>query len=288
MINILVTGSNGQLGSALQVLAKQYTQYQFYFTDVAELDITDKSAIAVFVSANSIYAIVNCAAYTAVDKAESDLELADKINHLAVKYLAEVAKEHQCKLIHISTDYVFDGTHHIPYVETDVPNPQSVYGKTKLAGEQVLQEINPSNSIIIRTSWVYSSFGANFVKTMLKLGKERDELRVITDQVGTPTYAADLAQTILTILPHLSNEKVEVYHYTNEGVCSWYDFAQAIFEISKIDCKVIPITTAQYPTAAQRPHYSVLNKTQLKEKFKIEIPYWRDSLRNCLKKMSIR
>lgn len=288
MINILVTGSNGQLGSALQVLAKQYTQYQFYFTDVAELDITDKSAIAVFVSANSIYAIVNCAAYTAVDKAESDLELADKINHLAVKYLAEVAKEHQCKLIHISTDYVFDGTHHIPYVETDQPNPQSVYGKTKLAGEQVLQEINPSNSIIIRTSWVYSSFGANFVKTMLKLGKERDELRVITDQVGTPTYAADLAQTILTILPHLSNEKVEVYHYTNEGVCSWYDFAQAIFEISKIDCKVIPITTAQYPTAAQRPHYSVLNKTQLKEKFKIEIPYWRDSLRNCLKKMSIR
>lgn len=288
MINILVTGSNGQLGSALQVLAKQYTQYQFYFTDVAELDITDKSAIAVFVSANSIYAIVNCAAYTAVDKAESDLELADKINHLAVKYLAEVAKEHQCKLIHISTDYVFDGTHHIPYVETDVPNPQSVYGKTKLAGEQVLQEINPSNSIIIRTSWIYSSFGANFVKTMLKLGKERDELRVITDQVGTPTYAADLAQTILTILPHLSNEKVEVYHYTNEGVCSWYDFAQAIFEISKIDCKVIPITTAQYPTAAQRPHYSVLNKTQLKEKFKIEIPYWRDSLRNCLKKMSIR
>lgn len=288
MINILVTGSNGQLGSALQVLAKQYTQYQFYFTDVAELDITDKSAIAVFVSANSIYAIVNCAAYTAVDKAESDLELADKINHLAVKYLAEVAKEHQCKLIHISTDYVFDGTHHIPYLENDVPNPQSVYGKTKLAGEQVLQEINPSNSIIIRTSWVYSSFGANFVKTMLKLGKERDELRVITDQVGTPTYAADLAQTILTILPHLSNEKVEVYHYTNEGVCSWYDFAQAIFEISKIDCKVIPITTAQYPTAAQRPHYSVLNKTQLKEKFKIEIPYWRDSLRNCLKKMSIR
>ncbi|HEX5743522.1 MAG TPA: dTDP-4-dehydrorhamnose reductase [Flavobacteriaceae bacterium] len=288
MINILVTGSNGQLGSALQVLAKQYTQYQFYFTDVAELDITDKSAIAVFVSANSIYAIVNCAAYTAVDKAESDLELADKINHLAVKYLAEVAKEHQCKLIHISTDYVFDGTHHIPYLENDVPNPQSVYGKTKLAGEQVLQEINPSNSIIIRTSWIYSSFGANFVKTMLKLGKERDELRVITDQVGTPTYAADLAQTILTILPHLSNEKVEVYHYTNEGVCSWYDFAQAIFEISKIDCKVIPITTAQYPTAAQRPHYSVLNKTQLKEKFKIEIPYWRDSLRNCLKKMSIR
>jgi dTDP-4-dehydrorhamnose reductase len=288
MINILVTGSNGQLGSALQVLAKQYTQYQFYFTDVAELDITDKSAIAVFVSANSIYAIVNCAAYTAVDKAESDLELADKINHLAVKYLAEVAKEHQCKLIHISTDYVFDGTHHIPYLENDVPNPQSVYGSTKLAGELALQKINPVNAIIIRTSWVYSSFGANFVKTMLKLGKERDELRVITDQVGTPTYAADLAQTILTILPHLSNEKVEVYHYTNEGVCSWYDFAQAIFEISKIDCKVIPITTAQYPTAAQRPHYSVLNKTQLKEKFKIEIPYWRDSLRNCLKKMSIR
>jgi dTDP-4-dehydrorhamnose reductase len=282
MYNILVTGSNGQLGSELQVLAKHYTQYQFFYTDVAELDITDKSAIATFVKEKDINAIINCAAYTAVDKAESEVVLADKINHLAVKNLAEVAKEYGCKFIHISTDYVFDGTHHQPYLETELPNPKSVYGTTKLAGEEAMREVNPGNSIIIRTSWVYSSFGTNFVKTMLKLGKERDELKVISDQVGTPTYAADLAQTILAILPQLSNEKVEVYHYTNEGVCSWYNFAQAIFEISNIDCRVIPITTAQYPTAAQRPHYSVLNKTKLKEAFKMEIPYWRESLKRCL------
>ena len=284
MNNILVTGANGQLGSELQVLAKQYPQYQFFFTDVAELDITNPKAIEVFVKENKINAIINCAAYTAVDKAESEVELADNINHLAVKYLAEVAKEHQCKLIHISTDYVFDGTNHQPYLETDIPNPKSVYGATKLAGEQAMQEVNPTNSIIIRTSWVYSSFGTNFVKTMLKLGKEREELKVISDQVGTPTYAADLAKAILEILPQLSNKKVEVYHYTNEGVCSWFDFAHAIFEISKTACKVIPITTAQYPTAAKRPQYSVLNKSKIKETFKIEIPYWRESLKECLGK----
>lgn len=282
MQSILITGSNGQLGSELQVLAKQYQQHQFFFTDVAELDITDKTAIAAFVKENDINAIINCAAYTAVDKAESEAAIADKINHFAVKNLAEVAKEYDCKLIHISTDYVFDGTNHQPYLETDIPNPKSVYGSTKLAGEQVMQQINPMNSGIIRTSWVYSSFGANFVKTMLKLGAERDELKVISDQVGTPTYAADLAQVILKILPQLVNEKVAIYHYTNEGVCSWYDFAQAIFEISQVDCNVTPITTAQYPTAAKRPQYSVLNKTKIKESYHVDIPYWRDSLEECL------
>lgn len=282
MQSILITGSNGQLGSELQVLAKQYQQHQFFFTDVAELDITDKRAIAAFVKENKINVILNCAAYTAVDKAESEAAIADKINHFAVKNLAEVAKEYDCKLIHISTDYVFDGTNHQPYLETDIPNPKSVYGSTKLAGEQVMQQINPMNSGIIRTSWVYSSFGANFVKTMLKLGAERDELKVISDQVGTPTYAADLAQVILKILPQLVNEKVAIYHYTNEGVCSWYDFAQAIFEISQVDCNVTPITTAQYPTAAKRPQYSVLNKTKIKESYHVDIPYWRDSLEECL------
>ena len=282
MYNILITGSNGQLGSELQVIAKQYPQYVFFFTDVAELDITNLITIENFVIENSIHTIINCAAYTAVDKAESEELLADNINHLAVKNLAKVAKEHRCQFIHISTDYVFDGTNHLPYLETDIPNPQSVYGKTKLAGERAIQEINPSNSIIIRTSWVYSSFGANFVKTMLKLGKEREELKVISDQVGTPTYAADLAKTILTILPQLTNENVAVYHYTNEGVCSWYDFAQAIFEITHTQCNVIPISTAQYPTAAQRPHYSVLNKSKIKETYYLAIPFWRKSLNDCL------
>lgn len=282
MYNILITGSNGQLGSELQVLAKQYPQHQFFYTDVAELDITDKTAIAIFVKENKINSIINCAAYTAVDKAESEAALAEKINHLAVKNLAEVAKEYSCKLIHISTDYVFDGTNHLPYVERDEPNPKSVYGRTKLKGEQALQVINPGNSIIIRTSWVYSSYGANFVKTMLKLGSERNELNVIFDQVGTPTYAADLANAILDILPQLSNPKVEVFHYTNEGVCSWYDFTKVIFEMTNTPCKVNPISTAQYPTVAKRPHYSVLNKTKIKEIFEIAIPYWRDSLKECL------
>lgn len=282
MYNILVTGSNGQLGSELQVLAKKHPQYSFYFTDVAELDITDKTAIEAFVKENNINAIINCAAYTAVDKAESEVTLADKINHLAVKYLAELTKEYQCKLIHISTDYVFDGTNYIPYQEIDIPNPQSVYGSTKLAGELALQKINPVNAIIIRTSWVYSSFGANFVKTILRLGNEKETLSVIDDQIGTPTYAADLAHTILEILPKIDCKNVEFFHYSNEGVCSWYDFAQAIFEMTKTDCKINPIVTAQYPTAAKRPQYSVLNKSKMKEIFQLEIPYWRNSLKACL------
>ena len=285
MYNILVTGANGQLGSELNEWSKKYTQYLFFFTDVAELDITDKKAIADFVKENKINAIINCAAYTAVDKAETEVVLADKINHLAVKNLAEVAKEYTYKFIHISTDYVFDGTSHLPYTETVIPNPKSVYGSTKLDGERAMQNINPSNSIIIRTSWVYSSFGSNFVKTMLKLGKERDQLNVIFDQVGTPTYAKDLAHSILEILPKVSNNKVEVYHYSNEGVCSWYDFSLAIFEMNNIKCIVNPISTSQYPTAAERPAYSILNKTKIKDTYKITIPYWRDSLKLCIGKL---
>ena len=285
MYNILVTGSNGQLGSEIKALSGNYSDNQFFFTDVAELDITNKKQIRAFVAQNNINIIINCAAYTAVDKAESEAVLADKINHLAVKNLAAIAQEFNCKLVHISTDYVFDGANHLPYVETDATNPQSVYGSTKLAGELAMQSINPNNSIIIRTSWVYSSFGTNFVKTMLKLSKDRTELNVIDDQIGTPTYARDLAQVILEILPKLKHEKVAIYHYSNEGVCSWYDFARVIFELTNISCKVNPITTAQYPTVAKRPQYSILDKTKIKDAFKITIPYWRDSLSGCLESM---
>lgn len=280
MDNILVTGSKGQLGSEIRALAPKYPNYKFVFTDAEELDICNHVAVKQCITTNNIKAIVNCAAYTAVDKAEEQYELADKINHLAVANFAQLAKENGIKLIHISTDYVFDGTAHKPYTETDTPNPQSVYGKTKLAGETTIQHINPANSIIIRTSWVYSVYGNNFVKTMLRLGKERDELHVVADQIGTPTNAADLAQTILDILPQLKNDAVELFHYSNEGVCSWYDFAKAIFEIKDITVKVNPIESLQYPTPAKRPYYTVLNKSRIKISFNLNIPYWKESLKN--------
>ena len=211
-----------------------------------------------------------------------------KVNRKAVKKLAKISKEKDIKLIHISTDYVFDGKNFKPYCEAYKTNPNSVYGKTKLEGELQMQSINPHNSIIIRTSWVYSSFGANFVKTMIRLGRERDELGVIFDQVGTPTYARDLANTILEILPKIENNKVEIYNYSNEGVLSWYDFAKEIMRMVKIECKVNPIETHQYPTPAARPHYSLLNKSKIKNKYNIEIPFWKDSLNNCLKTMGER
>ena len=281
MNNILVTGGNGQLGSELKELAPTYANYHFIFTDVENLDICDHKVVTNFIDKSNINTIINCAAFTAVDKAEEQFELADKINHLAVANFAQIAKDKNIQLVHISTDYVFDGTNHKPYIESDRPNPQSVYGKTKLDGELAMQQINPQNSLIIRTSWVYSKFGNNFVKTMLRLGKERDQLSVVVDQIGTPTHAADLAEAILTILPKIKNEVVEIFHYSNEGVCSWYDFANAIFEISEIDLKVTPIESKAYPTPAERPFYSVLNKTKIKEKFDLDIPYWKDSLKSC-------
>jgi dTDP-4-dehydrorhamnose reductase len=282
-----VTGSKGQVGSELALLSSDYT-YNFFFTDKEELDISNQEKINDFIELNFINIIINGAAYTAVDKAETEIELADKINHKAVQYLAEVAKERSIKLIHISTDYVFDGTNFRPYVECDRTNPNSVYGETKLRGEDILQKINPLNSIIIRTSWVYSSFGANFVKTMLRLGKDRDSLGVIFDQVGTPTYARDLAKAILDILPKVESDKVEIYNYSNEGVLSWYDFSKEIMRMAKINCVVNPIETKEYPTPAKRPHYSLLNKSKIKEKFQIEIPFWKDSLDRCLKVMGER
>jgi len=283
MNNILVTGGNGQLGSELREIAPNYQDYNFLFTDVKDLDITNHSAVAAFIENNNITVILNCAAYTAVDKAESEPELADAINHLAVANFAQIAKDKNIRLVHISTDYVFDGTNHKPYVETDTPNPKSVYGVTKLDGELAMQQINPANSIIIRTSWVYSKFGNNFVKTMLRLAETRDEISVVADQVGSPTNAADLAKVILTILPQIENNSVELFHYSNEGVCSWYDFAKAIFEIKEISIKVKPIESKQYPTPAKRPFYSVLNKTNIKERYLLEIPYWRETLRNVCK-----
>ncbi len=282
MANILVTGANGQVGSELQSLSGAYED-NFYFTDRDSLDITDKEAVERFIAENAIDTIINAAAYTAVDNAENDKENADRVNHLAVKYLAEIAKSNNIKLVHISTDYVFDGKNYRPYTEEDITNPNGVYGATKLAGEKAMLAINPVHSIIIRTSWVYSSFGANFVKTMLRLGKERDSLGVIFDQVGTPTYARDMAQAILDILPEIKNEQVEVYHYSNEGVLSWYDFAKEIMNMAKIECEINPIETKEYPTPATRPHYSLLNKSKVKKAFGITIPYWKDSLDACLK-----
>lgn len=287
MFNILVTGSKGQLGSEIQELSHEYP-YTFLFTCKEDLDIADLEAVERLIQQHAIHAIINCAAYTAVDKAESDEANADKINHLAVRNLAELALKYHLKFVHISTDYVFDGTNHRPYREVDTTNPQSVYGKTKRLGEQALLHVNPSNTILIRTSWVYSSYGSNFVKTMLRLGREKASLGVVYDQVGTPTYAKDLAKVILDILPSIQNKAVEIYHYSNEGVLSWYDFAKEIMRMAKLTCKINPIETTQYPTPAQRPHYSLLNKTKIKNEYNLEIPYWKDSLDVCLQKLGAR
>ncbi len=285
--NILVTGSNGQVGSEIKELSKDYN-YNFFFTTKDDLDITSKDDIRTFCQTNSINVIINCAAYTAVDKAEGDEFNADLINRKAVKKLSIVAKELNIKLIHISTDYVFDGKNYKPYVEEYQTNPQSVYGKSKLDGELEMINVNPLNSIIIRTSWVYSYYGNNFVKTMLRLGKEKDSLGVIFDQIGTPTYAKHLATAILNIIPQIENSKVEIYNYSNEGVLSWYDFAKEIMKMAKIDCKINPIETFEYPTPAKRPHFSLLNKSKIKAKFNIEIPYWKDGLDDCLKRLGER
>ncbi len=285
MSKILVTGANGQLGSEIRAMSVLYPHYAFTFTDREALDLGNLCKIEDFFETETFEAIINCAAYTAVDKAESESELADTINHRFVSMLAKIAKAKNIALIHISTDYVFDGQHHRPYIESDPTVPTGVYGRTKLDGENAILSAAPQNTIIIRTSWVYSSFGNNFVKTMLRLGKERDTLGVIFDQVGTPTYARDLAQAILEILPQINNESPEIYHYSNEGVASWYDFAKAVFELSGVTCQVKAITSDKYPTPATRPHYSLLNKTKIKSNFGITIPYWRDSLRECLKEL---
>ena len=278
MNNILVTGGNGQLGSELKEITPNFPDYNFLFTDVSDLDITAHDEVRAFIERNNINIIINCAAYTAVDKAESEPKLSDAINNLAVANFAQIANEKNIKLIHISTDYVFDGTNHKPYVETDTPNPKSVYGQTKLDGELAMRKINPINSIIIRTSWVYSKFGNNFVKTMLRLAETKSEISVVADQIGSPTSAADLAKAILTILPKIKNNSVEIFHYSNEGLCSWYDFAQEIFRIKNIKTLVNAVKTSEFPMLVKRPTYSVLDKSKIKTRFDLEITSWKDSL----------
>ena len=280
MKNILITGANGQLGNEMQMLSEENSEYTYFFTDVAELDICNKQAVMDFVRTNDINVIVNCAAYTAVDKAEENVELCTKLNADAVGYLAEAAEANQSEFIQVSTDYVFDGTAHVPYQETDPTCPNSAYGSTKLAGEQNALTLC-SRAMVIRTAWLYSTFGNNFVKTMIRLGKERDSIGVIFDQIGTPTYARDLARVIFTAIHQ--GVVPGVYHFSNEGVCSWYDFTKAIHRLAGItDCKVNPLHTEEYPTPAKRPHYSVLDKTKIKNTYHIEIPYWMDSLQSCI------
>ena len=282
-MNILVTGASGQLGSEIREKSIKYSQYKFFFEDSKSLDITDFDKVEVFVVENNINVVINCAAYTAVDKAESEELNAESVNSLGVQNLVSALKG-KGKLIHISTDYVFNGKSYEPYKEEDNVDPIGVYGKTKLLGEEYILN-SEVESIIIRTSWVYSSFGNNFVKTMLRLGKERNELYVIFDQIGSPTYARDLAQVCLNAIDKDFSKLSKIYHYSNEGVASWYDFAKAIMEISGINCKVKPIETKEYPTPAKRPNYSLLNKSKIKKEFNITIPYWRDSLNDCIKKI---
>ena len=281
---ILITGCRGQLGNEIQKLAHNMPDdFQFIFTDKEELDITNRNAVYDFVERNKVSVIVNCAAYTAVDKAETDSELCELLNHVAPTYLAEAIDSVGGSIIQISTDYVFDGQNYKPYYEDDLTNPQSVYGRTKLAGEEgVIRSC--VGAMVIRTAWLYSTFGNNFVKTMIRLGKERSELGVIADQIGTPTYARDLADVIMTILK--LGITPGIFHYSNEGATSWYDFTKVIHRIAGItDCKVKPIHTEDYPVAATRPHYSVFDKTKIKNTYNIEIPWWEDSLKNCIKEL---
>jgi dTDP-4-dehydrorhamnose reductase len=287
-MNILVTGSNGQLGSEIKDVALSYKSFRFFFMDLPALDICNSSQLDIFIAKNKINTVINCAAYTAVDAAEENAVIAEQVNEAGVFNLVHALAKVNGKLIHISTDYVFDGNGLLPYQESDKTNPMGVYGKTKRNGE--LAVINGDiDGIVIRTSWLYSAYGTNFVKTMQRLGKERNELDVIYDQLGTPTNASDLAKTCLDILAYTKetniNTKGNVYHYSNEGVVSWYDFARAIMDLGEVDCKIKPIETKDYPTLAKRPHYSVLNKSKIKKDFEIKIPFWRDSLAICISKL---
>ncbi len=289
MKNILVTGAYGQLGNEVRILSANYPQYNFMFTDIDSLDICDKAMLLDFVQGNDIRYIINCAAYTAVDKAEDEPELCEKINTKAVKNLGEVAQAVNAGIIHVSTDYVFNGKGYIPYTEDMPTNPCSVYGKTKLKGEKALLKAC-ENAIVVRTAWLYSPFGNNFVKTMRKLGAEREQLNVIFDQIGSPTFAEDLAAALLIIVDQTIDrihDKGGIFHYSNEGVCSWYDFTLKIHQLSGITtCNVHPIETKDYPTKATRPHFSVLNKAKIKSTFGITVPHWESSLQRCIEQLN--
>ena len=281
-MNILITGCNGQLGNEMQVLSKQHTNHRYWFTDVAELDITNAEAVRTFVADNAINLIVNCAAYTNVDKAEEDEATAMKINADAVAILGAQG----VRVIHVSTDYVFSGDEHVPCRESDAVAPRTAYGRTKLEGEKRLLAVCPE-AVILRTAWLYSTFGNNFVKTMIRLGKEKESLGVVFDQIGTPTYAADLATAIFTVI-EAPVWRPGVYHFTNEGVCSWYDFTIAIHELACIKtCAVRPILSEEYAYKTPRPHYSVLDKSKFKNTFNVAIPHWMDGLRRCITELKV-
>lgn len=288
MIHVLVTGSKGQLGLELASLKSNFLNYNFFFTDKSQLDITNFKAVSTYILKNKIEVLINCAAYTNVDKAEEEQDLANEINHLAVKNLAEIAKKHQLKLIHISTDYVFDGSSSAPYTENESTNPQNVYGITKLNGEKALLKVNPPNAVIIRTAWLYSSFGENFVKTILRLSTEKESISVVSDQIGTPTYANDLAKAILQMLPLIKNNGVQIYHYTNEGKCSWFQFAEEIIKLSKNKCEVIPVSSSTYNSKAKRPNFSLLNTTKIQQEFGVKIPQWKDALAVCMEQIKTK
>jgi dTDP-4-dehydrorhamnose reductase len=285
MAIILITGANGQLGNELKVVSKNFFGYDFMFTDIDTLDISNQAQTEEFIRKNRPDWIINCAAYNLVDKAESEPDTAMVINGTAVKNIAEVIKGTECKFIHISTDYVYDGMSNVPYSEITVPNPLSAYGRSKLAGEK--HALLHHASMIIRTSWLYSAFGNNFVKTIIRHAKEKESLQVVFDQTGTPTYAADLAGAIMNIVSGVIRNQIAfnagIYNYSNEGTCSWYDFATEIVREAGIDCKVNPVLTKDYKQIAQRPIYSVMNKSKIKENYNLSIPYWRESLEKCIK-----
>lgn len=287
-MKVLITGSNGQLGSEIRELSRLYNMVNFNFKDLPDLDICNAEVLERFITGHNITAVINCAAYTAVDKAEKDEQIAKKVNSEGVSNIVKALQKVNGKLIHISTDYVFDGDQAIPYKESDPVNPTGVYGETKRAGELVVFNSN-IDALVIRTSWLYSAYGNNFVKTMLRLGREKETLDLISDQLGTPTHAKDLAKTCLKILCGDSSENIskngKLYHYSNEGVTSWYDFAKEIMKLGEVHCKVYPIETKDYPTLVKRPQYSVLDKSKIKTDFKLEIPYWKDSLKDCMIKI---
>ncbi len=284
MKSILVTGSNGQLGRCIKDVAKDSKELNFIFTDKAELDITNRESVNAFFESNTVVYCVNCAAYTAVDKAESNEDYALAVNVLGVENLAKACKKHKAILIHISTDFVFDGKQTQPYTEVDEPNPLNVYGITKLQGEKVVEEVL-EHYFIIRTSWLYLEYGNNFLKTMLRLAKDKNEVRVVSDQIGTPTYARDLALVLISII---KNNKIPfgIYHYSNEGVASWYDFATAIFDLSDIKVKIRTVKAKDFVTSANRPMYSVMDKTKIKNIVGINIPSWEESLKECIKRLA--
>ena len=287
-MKIVVTGANGQLGRSIRRLSVEHRELDFIFTDIDSLDIGNRDAVLAFAETHPVDFIVNCAAYTAVDKAEEEEEQCRRINTDAVAYLGEAAQHIGARILHVSTDYVFGGDSYMPYQENDPVSPTSVYGRTKLAGEKALSAVCP-DAIIVRTAWLYSEYGHNFMKTMLRLGAERPEIRVVNDQIGSPTYAGDLAEAILSLLEkeRQGEQNSGIYHYTNEGVCSWYDFAHSIIRIAGLPAKVIPIPTREYPTAAKRPAYSVLSKEKIKREYHWVIPHWEDSLRKCLVNMNV-